>query len=104
MLSFLWNLFGNVKTLLLGLGGAIASIWLLFLKRKVKVQEDVIHHQEDVIKVHQKKEEIHKKDEEIDKQTEDKIKELEEDVENLPEDQAAKEVSDALNDYFGGGK
>jgi hypothetical protein len=104
MFDFFWSMFGNVKTLLIGIGGAIASIWFLLLKRKVKVQEDVIHHQERVIEVHQKKEEVHKKDEEIDKQTEDKIKELEENVENLPEDQAAQKVADSLNDYFGSGK
>jgi len=104
MLSFLWSLFGNVKTLLLGIGGAIVSIYFLFMKKKIEVQEDVIHSQEQAIEVHKKKEEINKQDDVIDKQTEDKIKELEEDVENLPEDQAAKKVSDALNGYFGGGK
>lgn len=100
MWNLIWSLFGNVKTLLIGIGGAIASIWLLLLKRKVKVQEDVIHSQETAIEVHKKKDEVHKQDQEIDKKTQDKINEVREDVEELPEDQAAQKVADSLNDFF----
>jgi NAD(P)H-dependent FMN reductase len=103
MWTLILNLFGNVKTLLIAAGGAIAGIYLLLMKRKVKVQEDVIHSQEQAIEVHKKKDEIHKKDQEIDKETKDKIQEVKDDVEKLPDDQAAQKISDNLNDFFGTG-
>jgi hypothetical protein len=104
MWTTIWNLFGNFKTLLIGLGGAIASLYLILLKRKVKVQDDVIHNQEDAIEVHKKKDEIYKQDQEIDKKTQNKIDEVRENVEELPDEQAAQKVSDSLNDFFGSGK
>jgi hypothetical protein len=101
MLSFLWSLFGNLKTLLFSVGGAIAGLYFLFLKKKTEVQEKVIKEQEYSIKVHEGKENINKQDDVIDKETKDKISEVRDNVESGKTDvEKAEILSDTLDNYF----
>jgi len=87
----------KILALLCALFAAIYGVFKKFGGSKDKTIED----QQKVIDVLEAKDEINKEDQKIDSDTSQKITDIEKEINGKSDQDAAKVVSDNINDYFG---
>lgn len=93
-----------LKTFWKPIAGLLAGFLVLFQRWRIKRKDELIDRQEQVIRGHEAKEDVHRQDEEINANTEKQIDDMRRIVNHARnQEEAAREVSGALNEYFGGG-